>query len=272
MRKRGLKSKVRIWFLRKSTQKLLRILVRSVLGVAIIASITAVALHLPFISVQSINITPESDIDQAIRTNMLTYAKKTLNDKIYGIPGKTRYFFKKQEFESMLQANFMQADAISIRSSFLNKWHIVAKKRTSFGTYCQGTQCLIIDTKGFAFMNTDIQVGTTITVSGTLHLGDQIFGKSASAIADFQKVPEIVQYLEDGGFLVKKVSLRRYTQVVHIELENSIGIWLDINESTHDTTRALHIVFEEVFSNPEKQAEIISVDVRNPLRILYEKK
>ncbi len=271
MRKRGLKSKIKIWFLRKSTQKLLRITIRIVLGTAIIIIIAATALHLPFISVQSIAIAPESDIDQTVRTKILTYAKKALSDKVYGVPGKTRYFFKKQEFENMVRTNFLQADAVSVKSNFLNKWQIVAKKRTSFGTYCSDTQCLIIDTEGVAFMKTDIQVGTTIAVSNTLHLSDQIFDDGISAITDFQKIPEIVQYLENGGFLVKKISLRRDTKVVHIELENSIGIWLDISESTHDTTRALHIVFEEVFSNPEKLAEIISVDVRNPLSILYEK-
>ena len=242
------------------------------LGTAVIIIIAVSALHLPFISVQSITIAPESNIDQTIRTKILTYAKKTLSEKVYGVPGKTRYFFKKKEFEDMLRAKFLQANAISVRSSFLNKWHIVAKKRTSFGTHCINTQCVIIDTEGVAFMKTNIQVGTTITISGELHLGDQVFGGGMVAITDFQKIPEIVGYLEDGGFLVKKVSLRRDTRVMHIELENSIGIWIDVSESTHDTTRSLHVVFEEVFSDPEKQAEIISIDVRNPLSILYEKK
>lgn len=272
MRKRGLKSRVRIWLLRRSTQRLLRICIRSMLMVAAIVIITATAFHLPFISVQSITIAPESDINQVVRTKILTYAEKTLSERAYGIPGKTRHFFKKQEFEDMLRTNFLQADAISVRSSFLNKWHIIAKKRASFGTYCRNTQCLIIDTNGMAFMETDIQVGTTLAVSNKMRLGDQVFGDDASAITDFQKIPQAVQYLEEGGFLVKRVSLRRDTRVVHIELENSIGIWFDTSEALYDTTRALHIVFEEVFSDAEKRAEIISVDVRNPLSILYEKK
>lgn len=272
MRKRGLKSKVQVWFLRKSTQKLLRITIRIVLGVTAITVITAGAVHLPFIAVQSITIAPESDVDQAIRTKILTYAKQVLDDRAYGIPGKTRYFFKKQEFEDQLRTNFLQADAISVKSSFLNKWHILAKKRTSFGTHCSNTQCLIIDTEGVAFMKTDIRVGTNIAISDTLHIGDQLFSGDLSAITDFQKIPEIVQYLEEGGFLVREVSLRRETRVAHIKLENSIGIWLDTSEALYDTTRALHIVFEEVFSDPKKWAEIISVDVRNPLSILYEKK
>ena len=263
---------MRIWFLRKSTQKSLRICVRIALVVAVMSIIAVTAFHLPFISVQSVTIAPESDIDQAVRTKILTYAEKMLSDRAYGIPGKTRYFFKKQEFENILRTNFLEADAISVKSSFLNKWHIIAKKRTPFGTYCTNTRCFIIDTGGVAFMDTNIQVGTTLAISSTLHIGEQVFGNSKSAIIDFQKIPRVVQYLENGGFLVKKVSLRRDTRVVHIDLENGIGVWLDVSESTHDTTRALHIVFKEVFSNPEKQAEIISVDVRNPLSILYEKR
>ena len=263
---------MQIWFFRKSTQKSLQICIRIILGVAVISIITIVAIHLPFISVQSVAIASESDIDQATRTKMLTYAEKALSNRVYGIPGKTRYFFKKQEFESMLRTNFLEANAISVKSSFLNKWHIIAKKRTSFGTYCSDKKCLVIDTEGVAFMSTNIQVGTHLVISETLHIGDQIFGKDALAIMDFQKIPKIVQYLENSDFLVKRTSLRRDTRVVHIELENGIGVWLDVSESTHDTTRALHIVFKEVFTDPEKQAEIVSVDVRNPLSILYEKR
>lgn len=263
---------MRIWLLRKSTQKSLQMLVRTVLGVAIITIIAAAALHLPFITVQSITIAPESDVEQAVRTKILAYAEEVMSKRVYGVPGKTRYFFKRQAFENILRTNFLQANAISVKTSFLNKWHIVAKKRTSFGTYCPDTQCFIVDTEGVVFMKTGIQVGVTLTVPETLHLGDRVFGDGASAKTDFQKIPEIVQYLENGGLLVKRVSLRRDTQAVHVDLENGIGIWLDVNESTHDTTRALHIVFEEVFSNLEKQAEIVSVDVRNPLSILYEKR
>ena len=172
----------------------------------------------------------------------------------------------------MLRAEFLQADNIAIQSSFLNKWKIVAKKRTPFGTHCIGMQCLVVDTKGKAFMSTDIIIGNTLIMSNTLRLGDQVFGDDVSAITDFQKIPEVVLYLENSGFFIKTISLRQDTRVVHIELENSIGIWLDTSEALYDTTRALHIIFEEVFSDPEKQAEIISVDVRNPLSILYEKK
>ena len=271
MRKRGIKSRIRIWFLRKSTQKSLQAIIQIALGVATVIIIVAAALHLPFISVQSIAIAPESDIDQTVRVKMLAYAEKILSSKVYGVPGKTRYFFKKQEFENMLRTNFLQVDGLSIKSSFLNKWHIVARKRTSFGTHCHETRCFVVDTMGVVFMETDIQIGPSLTISSVLHLGDQIFNNNISAITDFQKIPEVVGYLEDGGFLVKKVSLRQDTKIVHIELENGIGIWIDVNESTHDTTRALHIVFEEVFSDPEKQAGIISIDVRNPLSILYEK-
>ncbi len=260
--------------MRRSTQRALRFATRIFLVISIVAIVAATALHLPFVSVRSISIAPESSIDQAVRAEMLAYAKRMLKKRVYGVSGKTRYFFKKQEFEDLLRTTFLQADADTIRveSDFLNKWRIVAKERASFGTYCQGARCLIIDTKGVAFMETDITVGNTLVISDTVHLGSRVFSDDESAVKDFQKIPEIVHYLESGGFLVKTISLRQDTRVVHIELENGIGIWLDSSEALYDTTRALHIVFEEVFSDTEKQATIISVDVRNPLSILYEKK
>ena len=246
--------------------------VRIVSAVAIIVIVTAVALHLPFISVRSITISPESSIDQAVRAEMLASAKRTLNERVYGIPGRTRYFFKKQQFENILREAFLQTDTITIESSFFNKWQILAKKRTTFGTQCIGMQCLVIDTKGKAFMETDITVGNTLIIADTIYLGDYVFGSTESAIIDFQKIPEVIHYLENSSFFVKSVSLRRDTRVVYIKLENGIGIWLDSSEALYDTTRALHIIFKEVFSDPAKQAEIVSIDVRNPLSILYEKK
>ena len=210
-------------------------------------------------------------MDHVLRAEMLTHAKKTLDKRAYGMSGKTRYFFKKGDFEASLREMFLQADTITIESSFLNKWHIVAKRRKSFGTHCTNARCLVVDTKGVAFMEADIVVGNILNISEGLHLGDAVFGSDETAVTDFQKIPEAVQFLEDGGMLVEVVSLRRDTRVVHIALENGIGIWLDTSEALYDTTRALHIVFEEVFSDPEKQAGIVSVDVRNPLSILYEK-
>ena len=249
-----------------------RLIVRVVLVGSIITAVTAIALHLPFSSVRSISMAPESDVDQAVQDNILTYAKSILSNREYGVPGKTRYFFKKQKFEDLLRATFLQADAITVESDLLNKWRITAKKRRSFGTHCADMQCLVIDTRGMAFMETDITVGSVIVVAGSLRLGEQVFGSDESAVTDFQKIPEIVRYLESGGFLVKTVSLRRDTRVVHIKLENGIGVWLDSSEALYDTTRALHIIFEEVFSDPKKQAKIVSIDVRNPLSMLYEKK
>ena len=229
-------------------------------------------LHLPLISIRSVSIAPESDVGHALRTEILTYTNQTLRKRIYGVPGKTRYFFKKSNLETMLREKFLQAENITIESQFLNKWRITAKKRKSFGTYCTKTHCLMIDTKGVAFIKTDIVVGSILNIADQLHLGDTVFGSDTAAVTDFQKISEAVLFLENDGLLVKDISLRRDTRVVHIKLENGIGIWLDTSEALYDTTRALHIVFEEVFSNPKKQAEIISVDVRNPLSILYEKK
>ena len=272
MRNRGLKSRVRVWFSRRSTRRVLRMTIKIFLAIVISGIAMFGIVRLPLISVRSVSITPKSDVNHLLRTEILAYTNQTLRKKVYGIPGKTRYFFKKGNFEAMLRKKFLQAEDITIESQFLNKWHITAKKRKSFGTYCTNTHCLMIDAKGVAFIKTDIVVGRILNIADQLQLGDAVFGDDEVAATDFQKISEIVLFLENGGLLVKDISLRRDTRAVHINLENGIGIWLDTSEALYDTTRALHIVFEEVFSDPKKQAEIISVDVRNPLSILYEKK
>ena len=241
-------------------------------AVGIIVAATFGVLHLPIISVRSVTIDSASDIDSTLRDEILVYAEGVMRERVYGVPGKTRYFFYKDDFEKMLRERFLRARGITIESHFFNIWRITANRRYSFGTHCTDARCIVVGKDGFVFMETDIQVGNALSISDSMGVGEYVFGADAAAITDFKKVPEAIVFLERGGMPVKQVSLRRDTRVVYVELVNGIGIWLDASEALYDTTRALHIVFEEVFSDPKKQAAIVSVDVRNPLSILYEQR
>lgn len=263
---------MRVWFSKRSNRRLLSGVIRGFLIFLVLIGTAWGMLHLPFISVRSISVSPESDADRALQNEVLAFAEEMLDERVYGVKGKTRFFFKMSTFESMLQDRFLQTDTVRIESGFWNKWRIFVTQRHSFGTSCIDEHCLLVDVNGIAFMNTDMHIGTVLTVSDGLMLGEYVFGAVAGAVADFRKIPEIVLFLENNGLFVEHVSLRKDTRVVHIELENTIGIWLDTSEALYDTTRALHIVFEEVFADPDARKDIVSVDVRNPLSILYERK
>lgn len=272
MRRRRVKNRIKVWFSKQSSRRAIKKGIKSMLICAIIAGVFWAVVNLPIISVRKVTIAQKSTIHKTLQSEILTYAKSVLDEKVYGIKGKTRYFFRKNEFEKMLRDKFLQAGTISIESSMVNKWSIVVTRRNSFGTYCTKTSCLLIDVGGTAFMETGIHIGTTIQISDNLSVGEQVFENEDRAKEDFSKVPEIVTFLEERGIPVLQVSLRRDTRVVHIALENGIDIWIDSSETLYDTTRALHVVFQEVFGDAEKQSKIASVDVRNPLSIIYENK
>ena len=83
-------------------------------------------------------------------------------------------------------------------------------------------------------------------------------------------MPEVLAFLEKRQLFVEHVSMRKDNHVVHIKLKNGIGVWIDASEKLYDTTRALYIIFNEVFRESFAQNQLVSVDVRNPLSLLYE--
>ena len=263
---------MRVWFSKRSNRRLLFGFLHFFILCCILAGALWGTLHLPFVSVRSVSMSPKSDVEESLHEDILAYAEKHMNERIYGLKGKVRFFFKKDEFEMLLRERFLQADAIAVESDFWGAWHIVAKRRSTFGTHCTPAgDCLLIDTTGFAFMESDMRIGSELRISDMPWLGEYIFGSDQAATEDFGKVSEIVLFLEKNALFVKYVSLRKDTRVVHMQLENGIGIWLDASEALYDTTRALHVVFEEIFVGEDVRKDIVSVDVRNPLSILYER-
>ena len=263
---------MRVWFSRRSNRLLVFKSARFFVVFFILVVVVWTALHLPFVSVRSVSITSESDADQPLRNAVLVHAENLLDERMYGIRGRAHFFFRKDVFESRLREHFLQADTITVSSDFWNKWYITVMRRHTFGTHCTGSHCLLVDTKGIAFTETDMHIGVPLTVSDGLTLGESVFGSDADSVEDFGKIPEIVLFLENNGLFAEYVSLQGDIRIVHINLKNSIGIWLDADKALYDTTRALYIVFQEVFTNPEALADIVSVDVRDPLSIIYERR
>ena len=262
---------MRVWFSRRSNRLLISGFIRFFLALFVVVGVVWGALHLPFISVRSVSMTLESDVDRVLRGEVLAYAEELLNERVYGVKGKTRFFFRRNEFEALLRERFLKADTVSVTSDFWNAWYITVMRRYSFGTYCADSRCLLVDTKGVAFVETDMRIGVPLIVSDGLTLGEYVFGSDPNAVEDFGKVSEIVLFLENDGLFTEYVSLRRDTRIVHIKLENTIGIWLDADEALYDTTRALYVVFQEIFADPKALKDIVSVDVRDPLSVVYER-
>lgn len=230
------------------------------------------ALHLPLVSVRSIRIAESSTADQGLRAEVLSYVTSRMEEYSYGVKGSTRYFFKKDTVSDMVRDTFLKVESVDITSEFFNTWVVTLTGRKTFGTHCEDRgACHLIDPFGIVFSRTTLPVGIVIQMPDAILLGSGMFGEGASAKADFSKVADVVRFLEQYGLVVDEVAIRQDSRVVHLLVRGGVGVWIDASESLYDTTRSLYVVFEEVFPGDDRNS-LVSVDVRNPLSILYEKR
>ena len=146
-----------------------------------IAFLVGVA-HLPFLSVQSVRISGESDISPALQQEVRAYVDGVLGSYYrYIIPGTTRYLFKEKEIERNIQGHFLYIDTADIENNSFNVRSLTLKKRDTFGTYCNASTCFLIDTNGLVFdMTETIRIGQKVVVVGDIDVGEYLFMDTAS--------------------------------------------------------------------------------------------
>ncbi|MDE0243551.1 MAG: hypothetical protein OYG31_02460 [Candidatus Kaiserbacteria bacterium] len=270
MRRKNAATKTRLWFSRHENRRLVVTALRGAGWFFLSVAVLWGTVHLPVISVNSVHIDDRTLTDQDLRSEVFSFVTDLLEGYAYGVKGSTRYFFKRDEVAAMVAERFPGIGSVTITRKFFNRWVITSSGRTTFGTVCSRGDCYLIDPYGIVFDQTTLPAGTAITIDGDIRVGETLFGKSGDEKADFSKVVGTVQFLDSIDVAVDEVALKRDSRVVRIRLAGGIGVVIDASESLYDTTRALYVVFREVFSHPRRQG-VVSVDVRNPLSILYEK-
>ena len=273
MRRRSIKTRIAIWFSKRNNRRSFLFHTKIIIFLVLSISLVWGALHSPLLSIRSAKISIESNIDKELQKEVMLYVNSLLDTYSYGIKGGTRYLFKRGTIEDMILEKFLQINSVNIRSKFLNVWNIEIQKREVFGTFCKAEECFFVDTQGVVFGSSDMQIGTSIKVRGTPDLGEVVFtGSSESSMRDFNALVESVRYLEENGLFVDGVEVLRDSRAVNINLNNGITVLLDASETVYNTTRALHLAFNEVLDSEQKRNKIVSVNVRDPLGILYEER
>ena len=236
------------------------------------------AVYSPLLSVRMVKIAPESDIDRDKRKEIITFVDDIFAERMYGIPGRMRYLFKRNEVTAMLTEHFTEFRRIEVQYVFFNIWSVVGETRQPFGTICMQDACLLVDTDGTVYMRSKrsdahIAQSTALSVREVPRVGEPLFiDRPETAARDFGTLVGVVEFLEENGLFVNQVAVRRDSRLAHIKLNNGIAIWMDASEKLYDTTRAIHIVFQEVLKDAGVRGGIISVDVRKPNSILYEER
>ena len=227
-------------------------------------------MHLPLISFRSVHMSPESDAGDSLQREVLRHTEDLFDSYAYGVKGATRYFFRRGHLERLLEERFPSVETVTTDVSFFNRLGITVKKRFILGTACADRGCFLIDTNGIVFRETDVPAGYTLIISDDLRIGDRIFREHARAGEYFGRIFPILSFLDGRGLFVEHVSLRKDSHIVHVRLKGGIAVWMDTGQRLYDTTRALYVVFEEVFPGLSERSRLKSVDVRDPLSILYE--
>ena len=264
--------RIRAWLSRYENRRLAIGFLRTIGWTALFLAVLWGLLHLPVVSVRSVEVVDQSTTDGETRAEVIAFLADLMDEYRYGVRGSTRYFFKREEVADLVRSRFLKVGSIDIDAVFFNRWVVTVTGRKTFGTFCaRDDDCYLIDPFGVMFSGTTLPVGVTIRMAGDIRVGEAVFGSDADAWIDFNKITEAVRFLSQYDLVVREVSVRRDSRVVHVQLQNGVGIWIDASESLYDTTRALYIVFERVFIDDDRRS-VVSVDVRNPLNILYEKR
>ncbi len=277
MRKRRLKNRFRVWFARRANRRLCSFLIRGLVSLLAVFLVAYGVVHLPLITIQAVRVTPESDITEILQKEILIYVNNVLGEYKYGIPGDVRYFLGKHTIENMIQKKFLYIETARIDKEFFNEWHLTVKRRKVFGTTCNEEQCLLIDMNGLIFGTTDtMKMGHSVSIADDVSVGEYLFAENESddteknGVEDFRKIEKIAAFLEKDALYVRRITVQKGNRDVYIELENSIGIWINTTESLWDITRALHIAFsEKVIGEDGIGANLSSIVICDPFRVYW---
>ena len=264
-----MKTRMRFLLTQRSNRRRFGAAVRVTACVAAFAAVFVALTHLPLISVRSVEIDPESEGTEILHAEVLAHTRALLGEYRYGIKNSVRYLFRPGIVEDGIREKFLHTDVVTISTHFFNRWSILLRKRETFGTYCAESACFLIDMNGLVFAKTDtVKPGRVVEISGDIAIGDYLFADGSAdgtGALNFMKLERILTYMEDRGIFVRAVAVRRGSHDVHITAENGPGVWINMNESIYDITRALHITFFEVFPGREERKSVSSLIICDPL-------
>ena len=189
-----------------------------------------------------------------------------LEEKKYFLPGYSRYFFASNTFASKLEKRIPSVVDVSVDRKFLFSWDVLITGRYLFGTVCSD-KCLLVDRNGIPFKETPLIQGVELIFADEVVLLEEVLEPSV-----FEFIVEIVSYLENLSLPVLEVKIAKREENAVVALESGLQIFISSNQRVFETTRAIHIVFSEVFPDGKAERELSSINLWNPEKITYTSK
>lgn len=274
MRQRPIKKKVALWVRRRQTR---RIIIRWIRFISVLVGVfiaLCIVLHMPLLLVQSVNVSsPTANI--ALERDVYGYINSNTEEYVYGIvPKKTLYLFAKHRLNQDIHEAFLRVQKTDIRWKVFDALEVTVFPRTIFGTYCDATEhCFLVDEEGFVFSETETHLGKEIISDSTWGLRDTIFMHNEFYPENaFHKVATVTEFLQQYGQEVVSVTVKDEERIVYLALKNGMGIWFSASELVYNTTLALYVAFQEIFSSEADIEQIRFFDIRDPGSIVYVRK
>ena len=271
-RRRTLKTSTRLWLGRRANQRSIMRSGSLLLLLIAIPIVIFAALHIPIISVSSVQVSEESDVTDVLGMEAQLHVEDMLFGYWYGIPNATSLFFQKERVARTLEEEFSHIGEVEIHSGLFGVWSIVIGEKKIFGTHCTDVGCLHIDQRGVIFAESDLmQIGRRLILLGDVTVGDSLFPVTADMETDFLKIQEVLHFLEDEGVAIESITVQKGEHDVHIETDDGFGIWVDLSEGLYDIIQALYVTLVEVFPDQEGRAGVSSIILCDPLQVYWTK-
>ena len=232
-------------------------------------------LQTPRLLVHPLTITDDSDATEALQRQAISVIEEKLFADAPVLPGETQYLFRSAALERRVLNKLPALKQVELTPKWFGEWQLKLVQRIPFGTKCNEERCLLIDSEGVAVQEVvSGGIGVVLQSDDQLERGAHVFGQVEHSTQEvsrknFAKLKKIIEKLEEMDAFVAYVGVRAGSYDVYLSLTNGIGVWVDTTETVHDITKALHVVFLEVFNDEARQKELHSIVICDPHGILW---
>ena len=230
----------------------------------------------PFVMISEINISGTKDLDN---DSIKEFVRNEIGGKYFNIVGKNSFLLlKKDILEKALGENFKKIEKVKVEKKFPNKINITISEREEVVALCSNGQCFIVDEKGIAYSQIDLNNSADIDEhllilqnenGRDIKLGDFVFD------ADYaQYLLDIKDKLEsDLGITIERelTTVQLISGDIHAKTTEGWLIYFDKNIPIEKEIKMLGLVLKDKLKDVRHE-DIEYIDLRADNKIYYKLK
>jgi len=243
---------------------------------AFIGGVVYVLFFSPWVLISKINVSGTQDLSTEDVSRAI---KNELNGKYFNLVEKSNYFLvKKERLEQVLVENFKKIEKVKIDKKFPDQINIFIEERKEVLVLCNNDQCFIVDEKGIAY--SDIDLNNSAEISEYLLILKNENGREIK-LGDFVFEADYAQYLldikykleSDLGIKVEKEILTPQLISGDLRVKTLEGwmIYFDKNIPIGKELKMLDLILKDKLKEIKRE-DIEYIDLRTDNKIYYKLK